>query len=76
MRRSATIEERRGRDGDPCGPRGEGLSLGNSAKLMEREGMGSSALAGQGEQGKMGLGSSMGEDEGDGDGEGEGEGEE
>ena len=67
------MEERKSRGGDPRGPRGlcdGGVSLGSSAKLMDRLLFGSFAWLGRGEQGNTGLGSSMGEEVGDDDGEG------
>jgi hypothetical protein len=72
MRRSAAIEERSGRGGEPHGPRGEGDILGTSAKLMERPVIleGSCAWPGRGELGKTGLGNSIGDAVGDSDGEG------
>lgn len=73
IRRSAAIEERSGRGGDPRGPRGDGASLGTSAKLIVRELLGSSACDGRGEHGITGLGSCIGDDVGDRFGDGEGD---
>jgi hypothetical protein len=66
------MEERSGWGGEPCGPRGEGNSIGTSAKLMERLVFleGSCAWPGRRELGNTGLGNSMGDAVGDSDGEG------
>jgi hypothetical protein len=72
MRRSAAMEVRRGRGGEPREPLWDGLSLGISEKLRAKPWFGSCACEGRGEHGMTGLGNSIGDVVGDSDGGGEG----